>query len=548
MAGWGLTYGVALLAIGAIGLSVIEGLCNYDYHHPGLMLSPALDLKHGLKPFKDIVILYGYLSTYLQSLALYLLGENLLAIWTATGVFYAAALVLSYQIFQQFLPRFLAFITTVFLFLLHPYVTFPWSNYYSYTFSLVALLCFSQSLQSSQTVPGRFRRSQASRAVMTGMAFSAAILCRSSAALAIVLPMGIFCLLEYVTSTADFRQWLRQQVAWMLVGSGTAFLIFAGYCISVGVWGDFLAQSAIVEQHWRSIWLGLLGYREGSETLFLLGTLGKKILLPLQQITQDLRLSIFSVNFLAMVAFAIGYSWCKLRQRLMSASDRIAFLLSLFSIFSYINAVHNYEVFRLVNGAAIGLGVISYLLIVKLSQQLKLRQRQIYQFVIGMGLTCLAVVLLNSLLPLNKPHWASFWDTHRILKGQGNQIPASTLAHQLFLPQQEAYYKEIAEVLAQFDQSYILINETNNSLLSIISDKPKAYLMPAFISEGLKTDLGDRQRAEQAIRSGKAIIMTFAYQPIPPGYQPIRRLSTMGLPPDHPFAVTLISAAVEPNH
>jgi hypothetical protein len=530
---------MALLAIVVIGLSVIEGVCNYDYHHPGLMFSPALDLKHGLKPFQEIVILYGYLSTYLQSLALYLFGENLVAIWLETGIFYAAALVLSYNVFGQFLSRSLAFVTTIFLFLLHPYVTFPWSNYYSYTFSLVALLCVSQSLRQPKTVAGKFDRPQALRAVIAGMAFCAAVLCRSSSALAIVLPMSLFCLVEYITSKADFRPWLWQQIVWMLVGGGTVFLIFAGYCVSAGVWGDFLTQSAIVARHWRSIWLGLLGYRQGSTTLFLLRTLLQKILLPFHQITLDLRLSIFSLNFFVMLLFALGYSWQRLRCQRLSHADRIAFLLSLFSICSYMNAVHNYEIFRLVNGAAIGLGVISYLLLAKF----KLAQYRRYRFLLGLASIALMVVLLHNLLPLNKPSWTSFWDTNRILQWQGNRIPAKALSHQLFLPPQEIYYQEIAQVLAQFDDSYIMINETNNSLLSILSDKPKAYLMPAFISEGLQVDLGDRQRAAAALRSGKAIVITFAYQPIPPGYQPIHRLSTMGLPPDHPFAVTVISVA-----
>jgi hypothetical protein len=542
MTRWRLPCGVALLAIGVVGLSVIEGLCNFDPHHPGLMLGPALDLKHGLKPFKETVILYGYLSTYLQSLALYVFGENLLAIWSATSIVYAAALVLSYNVFCQLLPRSLAFVTTFIVFLLHPYITFPWSNYYSYGFSLVALLCLSQALQQPKTVAGRFDRPQAIHATIVGMAFYAAILARSSAALAIVLTIGVFCLIEYIASKADFRQWLLQQILWMLVGSGTAFLIFAGYCVSVGVWDDFLTQSAIVDRHWRSTWLGILGYREGSETVFLLSVLCKKILLPLQQITQDLRLSIFSVNFFVMIAFAISYSWQRLRRRPLMHHDRIAFLLSLFSIFSYMNAVHSYEVFRLVNGAAIGLGSVSYLLLIKF----KLAQNRIYQCALGIVLVALTVVLLNNLLPLNKPQWNSFWDINRVLKWQGNQIPAQALTHQLFLPSQEVYYQEIAAVLAQFDSSYMVINETNNSLLSILTDKPNAYLMPAFISEGLKTDLGDRQRAEMAIRSGKAIVISYGLKSIPLGCRPIHQLRTISMPPDHPLAITVISVALSP--
>ena len=55
------------------------------------MYVPALDLKHGLVPYKEILIAYGYLTTWIQSVSLTVLGDSLMSIGIVTGLFYSLA-------------------------------------------------------------------------------------------------------------------------------------------------------------------------------------------------------------------------------------------------------------------------------------------------------------------------------------------------------------------------------------------------------------------------------------------------------------------------
>jgi hypothetical protein len=553
---WLFHTGIVLICLISLGLSIIEGLCNFDFHHPGLMFSPAIDLKHGLKPFKEIVILYGYLTTYIQSLSLHLLGEHLLSIWISTGAFYAGSLYLSYRIFLIFLAPWLAFIPTALIFLIHPYVLYPWSNYYCYTFSLFGLLLFVPTLAADRSPPKRsstISRRDALFSYLFGICLIAAILCRFSSAIGMITPLVIFSGFEWLTSAPALRQRLLQQVQFILLGAATLLSIFAVYCFSLDVWSDFLSQSATVSNNWRLIFLTMLGYREGPVTLFLIGILFQKIG---QSFHQDPRLIVFSLNFFFMAGTIGGYVGLKSlscwggkrfadQRWQLHPTDRIIFLLSLLSIFAYTNSTHVYDTFRLVNGASIGFGVITYLLLVRLPQLLQFNPivRRIHRSVLLAGLAYVASIFCHNLAPFDTiSQWGSYWDSERILQGQGNQIPAPVFTHQLMSPIQEQYYQKILAILSQFDNSFVLINDTSNSLLSVISNKPRAYLMPAKISMEFRLSLGDSQRREQAIRSGKAILITYQGDDIPPGYREMIRLNTMGLPASHPSGTTFIIA------
>src|SRR6266481_626971 len=78
-----------LLCVVSFILSWVESSVNSDSHHWGFMYVPALDLKHGLLPYRDILIAYGYLTTWIQAVSLSVLGESLKSIGIVTGLFYS---------------------------------------------------------------------------------------------------------------------------------------------------------------------------------------------------------------------------------------------------------------------------------------------------------------------------------------------------------------------------------------------------------------------------------------------------------------------------
>jgi len=114
--------------------SWIESIFNIDSHHWGLMYAAALGIKKGLIAHSGVYLQYGILTSWFQALSFSVLGERLLSIGVVTGLFYSVTLLLSYRIFRLFLNYKNAFLAVLFLFLLHQYITYPWSSYINYTF------------------------------------------------------------------------------------------------------------------------------------------------------------------------------------------------------------------------------------------------------------------------------------------------------------------------------------------------------------------------------------------------------------------------------
>jgi hypothetical protein len=544
---WVCLAGVIIISLLSFGFTLLEGIFNFDFHHPGLMFIPAQDLYHGFKPFKEIVILYGYLSTYIQSLAIMVFGETYLSIWIVTGLFYAASLWLSYQVFRYLLTPLTALLTTGFLFLLHPYALYPWPNYYWYFFILLTIWCLIKVLPQDDGIK-LSQRQQATWATLSGMALGAAWLCRYSAVMPTLAPIVLFFMGEWAWNEKSQRRHLLRLFQWIILGGLTVFVIFTGYCLDRGVLADSWSQSKIATEEFRAFWLTHYGYQGGSETLFLAGVVLQKMLQSLQTFSQNLRLAIMSLNFFIIVGGVATYIILKIRSSTnLNSTDRVAFLLSLFAIFAYTNA-HVYEIFRLANGAAIEFGVISYGLLVRLPQscQCQIRWRRIYQFGLATLFAILATVWLKDLLPLNQRLGMSYWDTTKIWPQPSRQGPIPALVHQRFNPI-TVNYEEIADILKQYDSSFIVVNDTNDSNLTLLSDKPKAYLMPAYITDGLRQRIGDQARAQSAIASGKAIILTFQENNIPPGYQEVRRVRFRERPKEWRNAILKILAKTRPD-
>ncbi len=89
-------YDAAVIAVCCVSFafSWIESTVNHDSHHWGFVYLPALDLKMGLIPHKEVVTIYGMLTSWIQCLSLMVLGESLKSIGIITGLFYSVSLFL----------------------------------------------------------------------------------------------------------------------------------------------------------------------------------------------------------------------------------------------------------------------------------------------------------------------------------------------------------------------------------------------------------------------------------------------------------------------
>ena len=133
---------VIIICLASFGCSLIESIINNDNVHWGWAYIAALDIKRGAIPHSEVIIFYGYIYTWIQSVALILFGNRLISVGIITGLFYSFTFFLSYLVFLRFLKKSLAFASVLLLFLIHPYIIYPAPNYFAYTFQLSALIFF----------------------------------------------------------------------------------------------------------------------------------------------------------------------------------------------------------------------------------------------------------------------------------------------------------------------------------------------------------------------------------------------------------------------
>lgn len=129
-----------LISSGVIYYTLWQSQYRLDSHHWGLMFSNARDLTLGLLPYKDIFIQYGIATTIFHALGYYIY-PNLTSLMLVTALFYAVAICILYYISRILLKSYwssIIFISIIFLY--HPLVILPWSNYIAYPFLLAGIL------------------------------------------------------------------------------------------------------------------------------------------------------------------------------------------------------------------------------------------------------------------------------------------------------------------------------------------------------------------------------------------------------------------------
>lgn len=122
-----------------------------DPYHDGVMLKPAMDVLSGQTLFRDSLMLYGALTTWLQAAAMALLGPTLRALRLSTVCAYGLAAGALVMCWRLVLPRPLA-IGALVLWVLFAPVSFalhPWPSVYALCFQSMALLALMRAVSSS---------------------------------------------------------------------------------------------------------------------------------------------------------------------------------------------------------------------------------------------------------------------------------------------------------------------------------------------------------------------------------------------------------------
>ena len=136
-------------------LSLIGGLWQnqfiYDGYHWGFIHTNALELLNGKLPYREIFLEYGILAVLINSLILIIFNNNLFSIIAFTCLCYSITLYLIGKIsFKLTKNNIYSFFLVGVIFLLYPWPTSPWSNFYSFMFSCIFILSYlSKNLKKS---------------------------------------------------------------------------------------------------------------------------------------------------------------------------------------------------------------------------------------------------------------------------------------------------------------------------------------------------------------------------------------------------------------
>ncbi len=489
---------VFFLCVLSFFLSWIESTINSDSHHWGFMYVPALDLTKGLVPYKQVLIAYGYLTTWLQAISLNLLGDSLKSIGLVTGLFYSLSLWLSYRVFLTFLSKSLSLFSVLLIFLLHPYIVHPWPNYFSYTLELLSLLAF---INGRTPVVSRF---------IAGVCLGLACLLRYSSIVAILSPFVIYLCYEVFIVSTDRRLGLKRL---MLFGAGfiAPLVWFFGFLLSKRAWYDFYIQNRVIAESWD----------RGVTLLNFLPRLLNHIVLADTWPIRDSRSICFSVVFcVALVAVCYLVRKVFLLKKGLSKTENTLVLVSLVTLCGYLNSIHIYQIFRLINGSSIGVGLIVY----ALGKPAKWKDRKGIKPALIVASIILCSIWSKSLLFTETSSVYLPWNRNifagkRVRGAKIEMFQGKWLSDEYY-----NFYDEVSGILSRFDRSYYVINYTWDPLLTVLGSLKRAqivpfYLGPPFYLPFAENGYRDEPREiEQIIASKKAVILTTAERKVP-GYK-----------------------------
>lgn len=475
---------VFLLCVASFICSWIESMVNNDSHHWGVAYIAALDLKRGAIPYSEVFIFYGYICTWIQSVALTLFGERLMSVGIITGLFYAVTMFLSYRIFLRFLKKSLAFLSVFLLFLIHPYIIYPASNYFAYTFQLLALIFFLK--YSENRLNG----------LLAGFFLSMSVLSRNSSVIAIIPPFMILLGWEYFTFQGTKRR-IIEKIGIVSSGFFIPLIIFFAYLYMNSALGAFFYQTQMIIQL-RSGMDNVITYLNFFAFIFLLDTSAYAF---------DFRGKLFSLILIVCVFIILREMIWKVSGKPgkfeNDRDDIIA--VGLIAIFGFLNSIHIYETVRLVNGVALGIGIV-----VLVFYHLYLYAIKPVKYLIVISITLLCLFLSNSLFFKQTSSAYYPWSEDVLFHNGVTNKTIGLFKGKRLTKEYNDFYQGIYDAVAPFKNSCYIINYTFDVLAVAINDLPRIQISPQYFAW-----LDDPSKLAQFIDMQETVILSHTRLELP---------------------------------
>jgi len=479
---------VILVCLASFVCSWIESIVNYDNAHWGWAYLAALDLKRGAIPHSEVLIFYGYIYTWIQSISLILFGERLISVGIITGLFYSLTLFLSYRVFLKFLSPYLAFLAVLLIFLIHPYIIYPAPNYFAYTFQLLAFIFF---LRYSEHRYNGF---------LAGFFMSMSVLSRYSSVIAILPPFIILLCWDFFT-VQGARKKVIEKIATVSCGFFIPLVLFFSYLFLNSALDDFFYQNKMLINIMGRVtdidtWLGFLA------CIFQIDP----------SLASDFRGKLFTV-ILIVSLFVLA------REGIRKVSDSAVksayarydiMAVCLVIIFGYLNSIHVYETFRLVNGASLGVGLCVFVLynsFINSGKPLK------YSIVF---ISIMIFLFLSSSVFFKRTTSSYYpWNKDVMLHSGVTNQTIGIFKGKILSKEQNDFYQEAYDAIAPFKNTCYILNYTQDCFVLAMNDLPRIQIAPVNFPW-----LDDISKQAKLVDAHKAVILS--YKPLDlPGYDKI---------------------------
>lgn len=491
---------VICVCLVSLVFSVIESRVNTDAHHWGLMYANATQLKQGLIPFKDIFIQYGFLTTWIQAFAMHFLGDTVVAVGIITGIFYSINIYLSYCLWQKVLNRWLSALSALLMFLVHGYIIYPWSNYISYTFLLLALFLIVNSQERK------------SNYILSGIFFALSVLARQTSLVATLIPIELYFIYSYLISENQYQLRKKKLVNISIFNLSVAaiFIAFYLYLIRVDALKDWYLQSVTI--------LNFYGERFGN-TFHLLKRLIESIIKGLLEV-QSARLMIYSLIFLNCIVLCIKLVLNNFRIKKPKNTKPISqnlFLFSFISLLGYLQSIHIYEIFRLQSASSLGIG----LTVFSLDRITNIfgKWKKLFSVILIMFLI---ILLRKDVVFTGNPSVYFPWNQNQLISGELQEPQKFRfLQGKLYDFNTITYYENLKNEIERYgDQLDYLVNYTPNSYILFLSDKFYNTQKSPFYDQKLSSLIFSEEESKisELFRQEKTILISSDPQKIPTNY------------------------------
>ncbi|MBD2176630.1 glycosyltransferase family 39 protein [Pseudanabaena sp. FACHB-1998] len=498
---------VICVCLVSLVFSIIESRVNIDAHHWGFMYANATQLNQGLIPFKDIFIQYGFLTTWIQAFAMHFLGDTVVAVGIITGVFYSINIYLSYCLWQKVLNRWLSAVSALLMFLVHGYIIYPWSNYISYTFLLLALLLIVNSQERK------------SYYILSGVFFALNVLARQTSLVPTLIPIELYFVYSYLISKNEHQLSKKKliNIAIFNLSIATIFIVFYLYLVRVAALKDWYLQSVTILDFYEE----LLGNR-----FQLLKSLVKNLIRGLLGVTNFYetrfkypRLMIYSFMFLncIIICARLASKIFRIKPPKNTNISQSLFLLSSISLVGYLQSVHIYEIFRLQSASSLGIG----LTIFSLDRVLKIFGKWKNLFLV-VPIVFLTILLCKDVIFVQNASVYFPWDQKQLISGELREPQKLRfLQGKLYDFDTITYYETLKDEIEKYsDQLDYLVNYTPNSYVLFLSDKFRNIQKSPFYNARLSSLIfsEEENKISELFEQKKAILVTSYPERVPINY------------------------------